>query len=869
MADKSAFAAARPASGDLVDRVLEAKLRGKLFGADEATMLGRLRVDGILGRGGMGAIVSAFDPVLRRHVAVKTLHTGSAGRDQLLSEARTLAKLSHANVVPVFDVIEDASSVYLVMERVPGGNLREWIAEPRAWREVVALFVQIGNGLAAAHALGIVHCDVKPENVVVSEGRPRIIDFGLAASEAEASHAGTRAYLAPERVAGAPGSAAADQYAFFASLAEATRGKRVPGWLAKVTQRGLAADPDQRFASMTDAVAALDRTPPVVKVAVGTTIVAVAALVAVIVVQRATAHDATCDGSGAEIAAAWTPAKRVATIARFTATGAPHATDTAKRVAAKLDRYATDWVALRAGSCVATNLHHTQSAALLDGSMACFDRQLVAFASIADLFAAPDKRIVARADATLDDLGNLASCTDPTTLTQAIALPANPVQRERVHDLGVRFEAAKNVERRGDHAGALATLDPLLGEAKALGYVPLIARILVLRGAIQATLAQPKLAEETFRAAASAGAQAHDDRLVAEVWTRMLDLLAQQGRFDEALTLEPVAQASAERVAGDRAVAARLHNTLGGIYLAKARYPESYREYDAAFALQKQIGSDGNQAYTPALANLALAKWYAGDPQSALGDLNEAYTRMLAELGPDHSSLAYVHENLADIEHQLGDAAAALPHYKEAARIWSASLGATHPNLAYPYEQIAMIDKDAHDYTAAREAALHALELRDKGLGPDHPLVAQTLTVVAEVELGEGTPADLSRADAAIARAFAILDKQGEAGKRQRMYTLAARAHLHDLRSDLASELKDYRAALALTVEQLGPDHGDTALAHTRVAATLAKQGDFAAAKKEYAAALEIFDRHPDVDVAAAKTARVESAAVDAKLARP
>lgn len=851
----SALEAARPASGDLVDRVLEAKLRARLFGDAGETTLGRLRVDGVLGRGGMGAIVSAFDPVLDRHVAVKTLHTGAGGRDQLLREARTLAKLSHANVVPVYDVIEDATGVYLVMERVAGGNLREWIGAPRTWREIVALFVQIGHGLAAAHALGIVHCDIKPENVVVSDGRPRLIDFGLAALEAEASHAGTRAYLAPERIAGGTGSAAADQYAYFASLAEATRGMRVPAWLAAAISRGMDPDPAKRFPTMTAAVAALDHTPPVVRVAIGMAIAAVVALIAVIVVQRMTTRDDTC----APIATSWTPERHVATVARFVATGAPHAAETAARVTAKLDRYATDWTAQRTRSCVATNVHHTQSSALLDGSIACFDRQLATLAGIADLFGAPDARIVNRADPTLDDLGDLASCTDPTALAQAIALPADPAQRARVHALTERYEAAKNLDRRGDHKGALAAVDSLLADARAVNFVPLTARVLVLHGAIQVTLADPKGAEATFHEAASAAAQAHDDKLVAEVWTRTLELLAQQGRFDDALTLEPVAVASTERVANERALVARLSNALGGIYLAKARYPDAYRAYAKAFELQKRIGPDGNAAYTPALANLALAKWYAGDPRGGMNDLEEALTRMTAELGPDHSSLAYVHENLADIAHQLGDAAAATPHYNAALRIWTASLGPTHPNLAYPLEQLALVDKETHDYAAAREAANRALALREQGLGTEHPLVAQTLTVVAEVELADGKVAP---ADAAISRALKILDKLGEAGKRQRMYVLAARAHADQLRGDLGAEARDYREALALTISLLGPDHGDTALAHQRLASTLARHKELAAAAESYAAARRIYDLHPDVNTEAGITARIEEAAV-------
>jgi tetratricopeptide (TPR) repeat protein/predicted Ser/Thr protein kinase len=868
--DDSALRDAKPVSGDLVDRVLEAKLRARLFGTAVEPTLGRLRLEGVLGRGGMGSIISAFDPVLDRHVAVKSLHTGADDRDQLLREARLLAKLSHANVVPVYDVIEDAGGAYLVMERVAGGNLRTWMTEPHGWRDVVALFIQIGHGLSAAHALGIVHSDVKPENVVVSDGRPRLIDFGLAghATDATRSRAGTRAYLAPERVAGQASSPAADQYAFFASLSEALGEARRAAWLDKAIRRGMDPDPAKRFPTMTAAVAALDRTSSIVKIAVAATLAAVVALAVVIVVQRRAARDDTCTGSDTLVAQAWSPPRRFTLIGAFAGTGAPNASAIAMRVATKLDRYAADWVGLRTQSCVATRVQKTQSEQLLDRSIACFDRQLVALASITQLLATPDRRIVSRAEPMLGELGDLASCTDPTRLAQAIALPADPAQRERIHELTVRFEAARNLERRGDHKGALAATDAVLADARVLGFSPLTARVLLLRGAVQATLADPKSAEATFREAATAAAQAHEDRLVAEIWTRVLELLAQQGRFEEALTLEPVAQASAERVADELAISARLSNTLGGIYLAKARYQDAYRAYDKAFALQRQIGPDGNPAYTPALGNLGLAKWYAGDPRGALVDLNEALTRMTAELGPDHSSLAYVHQNVADIRHQLGEVADAIPHYRETIRIWTASLGPDHPNLAYPYEQLALVGKAKGDFAAAREAAAQALVLRERGLGPEHPLVAQTLTVVAELELAQAARGDLPRADAAIRRALAILDKHGEAGRRQRGYVLDARARLAALRGDLPGALRDHRAALALTIELLGPEHRDAALGHVRVAVTQARLGDLPGAGKSYALARAIFDRYPDVNVEDAISAFVDYAAIELRLGR-
>ena len=325
----------------------------------------------------------------------------------------------------------------------------------------------------------------------------------------------------------------------------------------------------------------------------------------------------------------------------------------------------------------------------------------------------------------------------------------------------------------------------------------------------------------------------------------MLDLLAQQGRYDDALTLEPVAVTSAERVPDDLPIQGRLHNTLGGIYLAKARYPEASTQYEQALAIQRRIGADGNAALTPAIANRGLARWYAGDPGGAQADLEEALARMRADLGPDHSSLGYVHQNLGDIARQRGDAAAAMPHYREAIRIWTASLGAAHANLAYPYEQLALIAARAGDVATARADAAQALTLRERNLGPAHPLVPQTLTVIAEIGLADGSPAALADADAAIARAIALLTKLGAAGERQLPYALESRAQLAERRHALAAALDDRAAALALRLRTLGATHRDTGLGYAQLGRTHLARGELAAADAALARALAIFDAQP------------------------
>ncbi|KIG12273.1 High-affnity carbon uptake protein Hat/HatR [Enhygromyxa salina] len=149
--------------------------------------LGRYVVLGVLGQGGMGVVYTAYDPQLDRKVAIKLLHSSASprARDRLVREAQAMARLSHPNVVPVFDSGTVADQAYIVMDHVPGAPLSAWMQQPHGWREVVEVFIAAGRGLAYAHGHAIIHRDFKPDNVLVCDTEPRrvqVLDFGLAKS---------------------------------------------------------------------------------------------------------------------------------------------------------------------------------------------------------------------------------------------------------------------------------------------------------------------------------------------------------------------------------------------------------------------------------------------------------------------------------------------------------------------------------------------------------------------------------------------------------------------------------------------------------------------------------------------------------------
>ncbi len=276
-------------------------------GAVALAAIGRFTVTSKLGEGGMGVVYAAHDADLDRAVAIKLLRASSSdptpARMRLLREARAMAKLSHPNVITIYDVGTEGENIFIAMELVRGVNLRRWIAmRPRTWRATVECFVDAGRGLAAAHRAGVIHRDFKPDNVLVGEdGRVRVLDFGIARAASVEDEAtprevrsvdpaltterltmtgaviGTPAYMAPEQWRGGAIDERTDQFAFCVALWEALFGTRpfvgdaptalatrvmsgeihlpadpgdVPPWLVRVLRRGLSAQPQDRHLTM-------------------------------------------------------------------------------------------------------------------------------------------------------------------------------------------------------------------------------------------------------------------------------------------------------------------------------------------------------------------------------------------------------------------------------------------------------------------------------------------------------------------------------------------------------------------------------------------------------------------------------------------
>lgn len=200
--------------------------------------VGRFELKRLLGEGAQSKVWLAFDPRLEREVAIKLMKpmrgSDAAVLSQWLAEARSVSRLTHPNIVPVFEADVQDQQPYLVFEYVAGQTLTQLLAEQGAQSatQAVALMVEVLGALVAAHASGVVHRDLKPSNVLVdSAGRARVMDFGIAQrvnpanTATSTTVAGTPAYMAPEAARGAPVSPVMDVYSAGLMLAELLWGK--------------------------------------------------------------------------------------------------------------------------------------------------------------------------------------------------------------------------------------------------------------------------------------------------------------------------------------------------------------------------------------------------------------------------------------------------------------------------------------------------------------------------------------------------------------------------------------------------------------------------------------------------------------------
>jgi tetratricopeptide (TPR) repeat protein len=770
------------------------------------TLVGRYVVLDVLGAGGMGVVYSAFDPELDRKVAIKLLQTrdgGSTSYQQgasgdhgawLVREAQALARLSHPNVVAVYDVgtLSD-DQVFVAMELVEGVTLREWLkAEPRPWRDVLPVLLAAGAGLAAAHEAGLVHRDFKPDNVLVArDGRPRVMDFGLARLRRATTHdddaaeprrssdlaietrsplseqltiagamLGTPAYMAPELYNGGAADARSDQFAFAVTLFEALFRARpykradlappatakpaalpanlgelgVPARIQRVVVRALAWARDERYPSMTALLAELRQDPDARKRtmfgAVGLAVIAVAA-VAGAYTLRGSSRERLCTGAAKRLAGAWDGPIEHETRAAFLATHKPFAAPAFAGVKRHLDRYTHDWVAAVTESCEATRVRGEQTEEVLTLREACLDHHLDEVRALTGLLVQADAAMVEKGDKLVLDLDPLPECANVTAL-RAPGLPP-PELRVQIAALEKQLAAAKADSLAGHYLASLTKAQGVIEAVKPLHYPPTLAEALVVHGAALLTVGNFTDASADFRDAVWDAIRGKRDDLAARAGLSMALVTSNAGgKPGEAKIWLGHAQALGSRLGVDRILELRTLEIESVIEAESGDNKAAIATGEKTLAFGESVYGKDAPELIPDEINLADAYSHAGIYRKAAPHYERAKALRVASVGTEHPDIALIESDLGACYNHIGDAAKARAAFEQSLAIRERFYGKTSPLLVATLDNFGELLRKQGDIATALAYQERALPLCRMVPGVAHPFYHQLVTDYAD-----------------------------------------------------------------------------------------------------------------------------------------
>jgi eukaryotic-like serine/threonine-protein kinase len=817
--------------------------------------IGRYTVLQRLGSGGMGVVYLAYDPELERRIALKLVNHPGVPHDQLAREGQALARLSHPNVVPVYDVGLHEGRVFLAMEHVEGETLAGWLRRGRpGLAAIVDVFIAAGRGLAAAHALGIVHRDFKPANVIVgSDGRVRVLDFGLAHEvdeEGPAAAAGTPAYMAPEQGQRGVVGPAADQYALCAALHEALWGelpalsetspppihqpaRRVPSSLARMVYRGLRKDPAARWPSLDALLVELARwraRPRRLGIALlSATGIALGVGLLVDVAPTVCAH-----GS---LAGVWEADRQAAIDAAIRAVPVAHAAPTADRVGQRLVAYAERWNAAGATLC-AEQAAPPRDPAVHSQRVACLqDRRGELQALLVELERA-EAVTVERATAAVLALPDPGACVGERAPGATVPLPGDPAvarQVERQRRLVAEASAAR-LAGRLPAARELATAAS--SAAIALAYPPLVAEAHYRLGQAHADLGDFADAERWLTEAYWEALAAREDATAAEAasllvfvvgdllgrasegeaWARSTDaILTRIGRpteleiiyLNNAANLRFLAgtYGEAEAMLRRAEVLARplsnaaprlelivLHS-LANVLEARGDVEGARALYQRSLGLREQVFGPEHPSVGTALTSLGQSLLLTGELDTAEQHLRRALRLWSHTVSPAHGHLGSLHLGLGEVAAARGQVDAALTELQAARDDWEQTFGAADLRVAYIRERIAAVllaHVDALERAHAEAiAALAAWEAEPSTDPGAHVAALATLSAVEHARGEHGVA--VAHADEAVERAHATFG----AGHAAVVAARTQRGRVRLAAGDLAGASADFTTALA------------------------------------------------------------------------
>lgn len=849
---------------DLAARVAQGAIASRLFGtaAPAVVIAERYRLQTQLGVGGQGSVWRAYDQQLARAVAIKTVHLAAASpraQQWLRREARTLGRLTHPGIVAVYDLgvcpsayfgaDDERVAMYCVMELVEGDTFAGWLAAaPRSTDEILAVMRAVAEALAAVHDAGLVHCDVKPSNILIAGTRVKLADFGLAHAARRLAAAlehvdvavdastlattdggattsgpggGTLRYMAPEQMSGARLDARADEFAFAATWFEALyghgphSGRTVDAWLTaklegappqpsarlpaaayRALARSLCGAPEQRHGSPRALVEAIDRTRRH-----GRRRLALVASSAVVLAAVGLGGQRTCPVP--EPALLGSALQREVGAALIDE-GVPGVAD---RVLTRMREHDAAALAAHGQACAATTAATTACLAKVDAST-----RAVAHVLADEL---DDRRRV---------LAVLARLPDPHTCARGEVDPAlegpsiAPDDRAALDAWG-QLVAARALDDAGDPAAALARLDAL--DPAAIGAVAY--DVGITRGGLLRALGRYDEAGAAFDAVWQAADGAGDDLAAARAAIGLAMIHGVHAhQLEPGLLWVRHGRSHAQRGQLPAAVLADLANVEGTVRFASGHHVEA-REV-LAQGLADAAGLP--PARTRALReNLATTRALMGD-RAALEDFARLLEETIELYGEAHPTAVRIRSNLATAQLRFGETQAARANFEQVLQLRDGAFGAESVENARVLSQLADLDAADGDVVAALARLEQANELRARFLPADHPERADGTLHVIELMLDggdvAGAAAMLASQRDAIAADFGIDHPIG-----QDLAELQGR--VAEARGDAPAAAAAYGEALAGLLA-IGRDDSDLAAVALATARNRVAAGDRAGA---------------------------------------
>jgi eukaryotic-like serine/threonine-protein kinase len=824
-------------------------------------IIGRYRVQALLGMGGTGAVYAAHDPSLDRPVAIKVPRRSrrtirdDAASERLIREARALAAIIHPNVVQVYDVGSDASisdaevfGVYIVMEKLEGTTLRAHMATPRPWRQVVDVFVAAGRGLAAAHAQRLLHRDFKPENVMVTtQGLVKVLDFGLARAiegvdttsslasddQVEAVEPlrdltqtglvmGTPRYMAPEQHAGRKVTQASDQYAFCAAMLEALQGRPVfrGGTVAELYAEKRAFR-SRRNEPSGDAPAWLvrilerglsvqpsERWPSMVRlldeIERGArsgrrrmTGVGVLTFGAVVTTWWLAPNRDDVCGASARASDLWSPAHAEATRHAFERVDASRGAEAARGLSAALETRTLEWAALQEESCAAYRRGELD-ARTFDRRMRCFRERRAELEAVIEQLGEADEGLIHTMVEIPSGLVAPDRCIDDEALDTPADAPSGPVARRTASEIDESLARATALLAVHRTARALEEIERASVAAARLGHRPTWLRVAVKHAEALVAFGRFDDAVELIEPVLFECEANGYDHLALEAMHPLLFALVELGRHEDAIERFPQASALADRAQVSKTRRARLLGLQGSVLSASGRLHEARPLFEQAIEIMAEAVGDREPEVQSLLNNYGNLLEKLGEVDAAIAIHHRVLGLRERERGDDHPSLLSPVTN-------LGAAYLAASRYEEAlaaferARVLSlAHYGPENVKSHHAFIGMGVALKKMGRYEEAIEQYERALAIIESSLGAEHPTAAMLVANIGNAKKWLG-------------------------------------------RLDEALEL--HQRALGIRERSLGPDHKDLAMSHHDIANILREQGRLADARLHLEEARRIVEK--------------------------